>query len=109
MPEVKELRRRGLITNRVCGILLVASFGVFSLRWLFGETSALGRDASYAGIGLFVLIPLVMVVGGRPLLCPGCRSFLRTREKDPRARQSHIYYCKRCDVIWDTCISRGDD
>ena len=36
--------------------------------------------------------------------CPDCGQFLREGAEHPRASETYLYYCKRCDVIWDTMI-----
>jgi DNA-directed RNA polymerase subunit RPC12/RpoP len=50
----------------------------------------------------------LLAITGRPLRCPDCGQFLREGAEHPRASERYLYYCKRCDVIWDTTIERSN-
>ena len=56
----------------------------------------------------FLVVVLVAAAVGRPFRCPDCGRFLREGAEHPRAEETYVYYCKRCDVIWDTLIDRSN-
>jgi hypothetical protein len=105
---IKQLPRRGRV-RLVLGVLFAAVF-------VTGVTLTLlekhGRQGSM--VYLTVLIALVISVvllalTGRPLRCPDCGKFLREESNHPKAQETYLYFCKNCDVIWDTTIGRSSD
>ena len=108
MTTIRQLPRRAKLTNRLCLCLVTLTAVLFGIGLAVGKGLA-GHYLLYAGICTVSLVPVVLIIGARPLWCPECNGFLRVREDHPRARESHIYYCKPCDVIWDTSIERGSN
>src|ERR1017187_8150958 len=41
--------------------------------------------------------------------CPDCGKFMHEVYEDyhPKAKEFHLLYCERCDVIWDTTIPKS--
>jgi hypothetical protein len=107
MGTIKQLPNRRRRVHKVLGyLLLLVGVGVGLLQ----------KYPEKASVGIFVLVLvgflgvfLMAAVVGRPVRCPDCGKFLREETGHPRAAESYVYYCKRCDVIWDTLIAKSSD
>jgi len=107
MSAIKQLPRRGRMRS-ILAILTVA-VGVFGLAATYVKHH--GQEGSVLYLCLFLafaIFGILLAVTGRPLRCPDCGQFWREEAEHPRAREVYLYYCKRCDVIWDTMIERSN-
>ena len=106
MSTIKPLpsRRNKIHKILLCLLLLVA----LVLGYLQVHTQMVSVTVFTSLLGILLIVFLVAAVVGRPILCPDCRRLLREGAEHPRAAETYVYYCKRCDVIWDTLIERSD-
>ena len=106
MSAFKQMPHRRRIRVRL-GILfaIVVLTGV-GLTFLKNQ----GQEGSMVYLYIFVAFVIggvVLAVTGRPIRCPDCGKFLRDGADHPKAQETYLYYCKHCDVIWDTTIGRS--
>ena len=47
---------------------------------------------------------------GRLQRCPDCAKLMREVYEDfhPKARDTHVLFCERCDVVWDTTVPKSN-
>jgi len=57
----------------------------------------------------FAVSGVVMAVTRRPYRCPDCGQRLRDHYDHPKSQETYLYYCRQCDVIWDSLIPRSSD
>ena len=106
MSQIKQLPGRRKKVHKVLIYLLVlVAIGLGFLQ----------KNPQSASVMVFVSLIIaslivVLVAGavGRPFRCPDCGKFLREGGSHPRPAETYVYYCKRCDVIWDTLIENSN-
>ena len=107
MSALKTLPRRRRVRTML-GICMIA-LGCFGLAATYLKNHGLEGSMLYLFVFIaFAIFGVLLAITGRPLRCPDCGQFLREGAKHPRASESYLYYCKRCDVIWDTMIERSN-
>jgi hypothetical protein len=99
------------------GRFVLPLVGIFVVSSFLGVLIIVGtmREHERLGIILFCILLVVMVTGLAVLhhrvlghyLCPQCRKEL-PRHKDSSRRAEHLFYCKDCDVLWNTGLKDGD-
>jgi len=88
---------------------LMAAVVVLGLAATFLKDRAQEGSMTYLYLLIaFVISGIILDLTGRPLRCPDCGKFLREGADHPKAEETYLYYCKRCDVIWDTTIGRSN-
>lgn len=107
MSALKTLPRRRRIRT-VLGICMVL-LGCFGLAASYLKKLGLEGSTLYLVVFIaFAMCGVLLAFTGRPFRCPDCGQFLREGAEHPRASETYLYYCKRCDVIWDTMIERSN-
>jgi hypothetical protein len=48
---------------------------------------------------------------GRLQKCPDCGKYMREVYEDfhSKAKDTHVLFCERCDVVWDTTVPKSND
>ena len=106
MSTIKPLpSHRSRIHKVLIYLLLLAALGLGYLQF---HTQIVSVVVFTLLLGVLLLVFLLAAVVGRPLFCPDCRKFLREGAAHPRAAETYVFYCKHCDVIWDTLIEKSD-
>ena len=89
--------------------ICMAALGCFGLAATYLKNHGLEGSLAYLCVFIaFAIFGVLLAFTGRPLRCPDCGRFLREEAAHPRASEVYLYYCKRCDVIWDTTIERSN-
>ena len=107
MSAIKQLPRRSRVRTTLAVLMAAVGFFGFGATYLRDR----GHEGSLLYLCLFIAFTVsgvLLALTGRPFRCPDCGQFLREGAEHPRAHEVYLYYCKRCDVIWDTTIERSD-
>ena len=106
MREIKQLPgRRKKVHKVLIYVLVLIAIG---LGFLQKHPQSASLIVFVSLIVAFLIVVLVAGAVGRPFRCPHCGKFLREGGDHPRAAETYVYYCKRCDVIWDTLIEKSN-
>jgi hypothetical protein len=102
MPNQKRLRttRMRIIGGMIC-------LACFLGYWQHGASAS---SPLYVGLTAVLVAACIFIFFfERTQRCPTCGRFMREKYDHPKAKESHILYCKRCDVIWDTTFPKSSD
>ncbi len=113
MPETRKIPGYLARTFLINGVFALIGFSCFGLIWFAGEHG--GGVKLWIGIGGFVgsavLMMIIQTLRARRFRCPNCAQIIPVRYLDrgqsyDKGRYRVQFVCSRCDIVWDTGLSR---
>jgi hypothetical protein len=111
MPNQKQMH----FNRRMVWVVLIVVLGMFIYLKKHGEPTLSPTNlTSLTDIGLvtiFFATLVWVVIMERVQRCPDCKKHMSEVYEDfhPQAKTTHVFYCERCDIIWDTTLPNSRD